>query len=256
MNIPPFVPLRPACCALAAALMLGTPATAQSATRAAPAAVSAPASARAATAGKGPQAARKPLSADAQKLLHWVRQTGDNRGQPFAVIDKRNARLHVFEPGGRLRGTAPVLLGIARGDDTAPGVGDKKLSEVLFHERTTPAGRFVAEHGMNARGENVIWIDYDAAVSMHRVLTTNPKERRLRRLATPSAADNRISYGCVNVPKRFFEDVLVKTLKTPRPVVYVLPETRPLDATFAGMSGAGKPVRRAAVGSAPPGRQP
>jgi len=178
------------------------------------------------------------LTPEAQQLVSWVRQSRNNRDQPFAVIDKRHARLYVFGADGRLRGGAPVLLGLAKGDDTVPGIGNKPLSQVKPEERTTPAGRFAAEHGQNMRGEHVIWVDYDAAVSMHPVLTTNPKERRLERLATPTAADNRVSYGCVNVPRAFFSEVLLKTLSTPHPVVYVLPETRPLSRTFAGFPAA------------------
>lgn len=197
-----------------------------------------------AAAAKNRTAAPATLSAEARQLVAWVRQSGDNQGVPFAVIDKRNARVFVFTPQGRLRGSAPVLLGLARGDDTVPGIGEKPLAQVKPEERTTPAGRFVAEHGTNMRGEHVIWVDYDAAVSMHPVLTTNPKERRLERLATPSVTDNRISYGCVNVPKVFFSSVLLKTLDAPHPIVYVLPETRSLAATFAGF---GSGVRRASA---------
>ncbi len=222
--------------ALAAALALCAPPTAQ--------ALNAPASpAPLASAAPSASVARKaaakpsPLTPDARQLLGWVRASNDHRGQPFAVIDKRNARLMVFDGQARLRGSAPVLLGLARGDDTVPGIGERPLSQVLPHERTTPAGRFVGEHGTNARGEDVVWIDYDAAVSMHPVLTTNAKERRLQRLATPGVADNRISYGCVNVPKAFFANVVLKTLSaTPNPVVYVLPETRPLATAFAGLA--------------------
>ena len=39
----------------------------------------------------------------------------------------------------------------------------------------------------------MVWVDYDAAVSMHRVRTTNAAERRLARLASPGIDDNRIS---------------------------------------------------------------
>lgn len=208
-------------------LMVGTPAWAL--------AYAAPSPAAHGAAAHPPARHVPALSPNVQRLLAWVKQSKDNRGAPFAVIDKRNARLLVFEPGGRLRGSAPVLLGLAKGDDTVPGIGERQLSDIKPEERTTPAGRFVAEHGTNARGEDVIWIDYDAAVSMHRVLTTNPKEHRLQRLATPTVADNRVSYGCVNVPKAFFERAVLKTLNVQRPIVYVLPETRPLGEVFAGM---------------------
>src|SRR5215203_4859542 len=118
------------------------------------------------------------LTPDAAELFESVKRSGDNKGLPFMIIDKRQAHLWVFDPSGKPQGNAPVLLGVARGDHTVPGIGDKKLSEIKTNERTTPAGRFVAELGMNARGEDVVWVDYDAAVSMHRVLTTNPKEQR------------------------------------------------------------------------------
>lgn len=172
------------------------------------------------------------LTPEAARLAQWVRITSDHHGQPFAVIDKQQARLYVFDQRGTLKGDAPILLGLARGDDTVPGIGDKPLSEVQPSERTTPAGRFSAEHGTNARGEHVIWIDYDAAVSMHPVLTTNPAEHRLERLATADVDDNRISYGCVNVPKAFFQNVVLKTLTADHPVVYVLPEVHQMAQVF------------------------
>ena len=99
-------------------------------------------------------------------------------------------------------------------------------------ERTTPAGHFVAERGRNTLGEDVIWVDYDAAVSMHRVRAANPKERRLERLATPAIIDNRISYGCINVPVAFYEAHIRPMFATRRVVVYVLPEVKSVQQVF------------------------
>ena len=178
------------------------------------------------------------LTTDARELFDWVARSRDNEGLPFMLIDKRRAHLWVFDRAGKLQGDAPVLLGVARGDDTAPGIGDKKLSEIKSEERTTPAGRFVAEVGLNARGEDVVWVDYDAAVSMHRVLTTNAKEQRARRLETPTPNDNRVSYGCINVPKWFFENVVSATVNGGSSVVYVLPESRPLRSVFSRLATA------------------
>ena len=172
------------------------------------------------------------LTADAAEVFDWISRSGDNNGLPFMIIDKRQAHLWVFDRSGKPHGSAPVLLGVARGDHTVPGIGDKKLSEIKSEERTTPAGRFVAEVGTNARGEDVVWVDYDSAVSMHRVLTTNAKEQRARRLQTPTPNDNRVSYGCINVPKDFFEDVVSTTVRGGNSIVYVLPESRPLRSVF------------------------
>ena len=125
-----------------------------------------------------------------------------------------------------------MLLGSARGDDSVPGIGDRPLAKILPEERTTPAGRFSAELGENNHGEDILWVDYDNAVSMHRVRAGKASEKRLQRLASVTATDNRISYGCINVPASFYDDV-VKPLFAPRNgIVYVLPETRPVDTLF------------------------
>jgi len=96
------------------------------------------------------------LTAEAAEVFNWVARSRDNDGLPFMIIDKRQAHLWVFDRAGNLQGNAPVLLGVARGDHTVPGIGDKKLSEIKSDERTTPAGRFLAEVGMNARREDVL----------------------------------------------------------------------------------------------------
>jgi hypothetical protein len=172
------------------------------------------------------------LSRDAKATLEHVYATQDNRGAPFIVIDKRRARLWLFDGQGRPTGSTPVLLGFARGDDTVPGIGDKPLKRVRPGERTTPAGRFVAEHGRNLKGDDIIWVDYDAAVSMHRVKDMHRSDKREQRLRTRSIADNRISYGCINIPKAFFDQVLKPELGRAQPVVYLLPETRPVASIF------------------------
>lgn len=177
------------------------------------------------------------LSPDAQTALEQVLASADNAGAPFVVIDKRRARLWVFDAQGRPGGSTPVLLGFARGDDTVPGIGEKPLARVRPGERTTPAGRFVGEHGRNLKGEDIIWVDYDAAVSMHRVKDVHRSDRREQRLRSRSIADNRISYGCINIPKAFYEQVLLGVIGREQPVVYLLPETRPVASIFKASPG-------------------
>jgi hypothetical protein len=178
-------------------------------------------------------AADAPLSADARIAVQTVQRSRDNASLPFIVIDKRRATLWLFDAQGRPLGATPVLLGAARGDATVPGIGDRPLAQVLPHERTTPAGRFVAEFGRNSANEDILWVDYDAAVSLHRVRTANAAEKRLARLASPSVADNRISYGCINVPAAFYDRTLLPQLGGVAPVVYILPETRAVSSLFA-----------------------
>lgn len=171
-------------------------------------------------------------SDEARQLVDWILDANDHRGLPFLVIDKKQAMVFAFHPDGRLRGMAPALLGMAVGDDSAPGIGQRKLSAILPGERTTPAGRFVAALDYNLHGVEILWVDYDAAISLHRVVKGTPNERRAARLASPSPLDNRVSYGCINVPARFFDDVVKPAFTGSNGIVYVLPETRTAQAVF------------------------
>lgn len=184
------------------------------------------ASAPAADFGTSQPSHRTRVTADA------ILRAGDHAAAAFVIIDKLDATIYVFAADGRLRGHSPVLLGSALGDDSVPNIGTRPLDQVQPQERTTPAGRFVAERGRNTQGEDVVWVDYDAAVSMHRVRATNIKERRLERLESPSAHDNRISYGCINIPKSFYETVVAPTFSQRSAVVYVLPEVKSLQQVF------------------------
>ena len=166
------------------------------------------------------------VSQPSREMADWIVDSGDNHLKPFVIVDKKQAKVFVFDATGHLLGSAPVLLGLAIGDDSVPGIGQRKLSSIRPEERTTPAGRFVASLDRNVRGEEILWVDYEAAISMHRVITSNPKERRLQRLASPSTSDRRISYGCINVPVQFYNMVLSPAFAGTDGIVYVLPETR------------------------------
>ena len=184
-----------------------------------------------------------PASPEARRVADWVVASGDNAQLPFIVVDKTDARVFVFQPDGTLRQSAPALLGSATGDDSAPGIGDRPLSSIRPEERTTPAGRFIASLDRNLRGGPMLWIDYETAVSMHPVITSKAVERRAQRLASPTPLDNRISYGCINVPPSFFRDVVMPTFKATQGVVYVLPEVRRLDEVFVGLQRHAAPHR-------------
>lgn len=176
---------------------------------------------------------RESASVDARHMADWILDSGDNHSLPFAIVDKTDAKVFVFTADGQLLGAAPALLGLAVGDDSVPGIGERKLSSIRPDERTTPAGRFVAAMDRNISGKKILWVDYDAAISLHPVITTNLKERRAERLATPSPLDNRVSYGCINVPAQFFERVVSSAFTGTNGIVYVLPETRSPQKVFA-----------------------
>jgi len=166
------------------------------------------------------------------QLADWVIASGGNRDLPFVIVDKVAAEVFVFAADGRLWGASPALLGFARGDDSVPGIGDRKLSAIRPNERTTPAGRFLAAFGPGPGGQKVLWVDYATAISLHPVVTSNPKEHRQKRLQSASPKDNRITFGCINVPAGFYENVVRPAFTGVQAAVYILPETKPLEEVF------------------------
>jgi hypothetical protein len=170
-----------------------------------------------------------------RRVTDWIADTQDNGTLPYMVIDKGAAALLVFDAKGKLLGASPVLIGVATGDDSSPGIGSKDLSQIGPAERTTPAGRFVSRYGRAAGGETVLWIDWSTSVALHAVVTGNRRERRLERLLSPSPADNRVTFGCVNVPTNFYEEKVRPLFRRSGGVVYVLPDTKPLETVFPGV---------------------
>lgn len=171
----------------------------------------------------------------AMRVLGWIDKTHDNGEYPYIVIDKTAARLFLFDPEGKRLGEAPVLIGIAKGDDSSPGVGTKALSELGPAEKTTPAGRYLAKLGYAAGGKRVLWVDYADSVALHAVVTGNKKEHRVARLDSPQVDDNRITFGCINVPTTFYSKTVSPLFKADGGIVYVLPDTKALEDIFPAL---------------------
>ena len=147
-------------------------------------------------------------SAEVRHIADWAVHSGDHAGLPFVVVDKVDSRVFVFDAQGGLRGASPALVGAARGDESPPDIGRRAISSIRPSERTTPAGRFQAVMGKGPKGEDILWVDYDSALALHRVVTHVPQERRLQRLQSQEPAERRITYGCINVPVAFYESVV------------------------------------------------
>jgi len=165
------------------------------------------------------------MSADAAAVAQRILRDGDAAGRPFAIVDKRQGQLVVFDAQGRLAGVTPVLIGRTVGDHSVAGVGERtQTGRLLPGDTTTPAGRFSSEPGRNHEGEAIVWLDYDAALAIHRLREGPAALDRQRRLSTSSAQDNRASAGCVVVPPAFYAAVVEPLLGRHAGLVYILPE--------------------------------
>ena len=144
-------------------------------------------------------------------------------------------RVYVFDAAGRLSGASNALLGLTPGDTAVADIAQRRPASLMPHERSTPAGRFESQPGHNDKGEAIVWVDYAASLAIHRLRPAAASERRAERLASATPDDNRISLGCIVVPVAFYEAVVEPSLGRQRGVVYVLPETRPVQAMFGAI---------------------
>jgi hypothetical protein len=187
-----------------------------------------------AAAGANAQSYAPPDPAAQERALAFaasVMRHGDAEGRAFAIVDKPAATLWVFNGRGQPVASTPVLVGAARGDVAPADIGRRPLSKVRQHEKITTAGRYLTEPGRNLSGEDIVWLDYDEAMSMHRTRHV-AGESRTERLRSPGVADNRITYGCVNVPAGFYDRHIDPLFSRATGVVYVLPERDPVGSLF------------------------
>jgi hypothetical protein len=164
-------------------------------------------------------------SPEVQTVAQWVGTSHDNAGLPFLVVDKVNAQVYAFTPFGQLKATAPILLGMGHGDVMLVS-SSTPMSAITPEKRITPAGRYLSSLVTDAHGKQVLSIDYNNAISLHIVVKGTPAQQRAARLASVTSDDNRISFGCINVPPGFFTEVVKPDFTPASGIVYVLPETR------------------------------
>lgn len=172
-------------------------------------------------------------SAEATRVADWIAASHDNGALPYIVVDKKAAAAFLFDATGTPLAKVPVLIGVAAGDDATPGIGSKKLAEIGPAEKTTPAGRFLAKFGLAVGGQRILWVDFGTSVAMHPIPPdASPKERRRQRMLSPTPDDNRITFGCINVPTAFYTKSVRPRFLKRGGYVYVLPDTKPLEAVF------------------------
>lgn len=167
------------------------------------------------------------------RVADWIAMSKDNGALPYAIVDKNAASLFLFDARGKPLGRVPVLIGIAVGDEATPGIGAKDLAEIGPAEKTTPAGRFLAKFGLAVGRQKVLWVDYATSVALHPIPPkASKKERRRERMLSPTPDDNRITFGCINVPLAFYKKRVSPLFRKKGGIVYVLPDTKPLEEIF------------------------
>lgn len=131
----------------------------------------------------------------------------DNKGIPFIIADKPTGQIFLFKADGELIKFFPALYGKAAGDVLSHPIGQQmtgqEIDQTLDNEKITPAGDYTAVLRPEKNfGLALFFQDAQGnrgSMAIHQVYTGDIKERRLERLASADATDNKVSYGCINV---------------------------------------------------------
>lgn len=152
------------------------------------------------------------MSPLAQTVYENMAPTAKKSGKGFIIADKPNGMLHLFNADGSLLAQDAALFG----KDTGDKLGKSSL---LGGPKITPAGPFSLRVGDSeyAGGKSLDLVEsYDptdnSTIAVHAAYLGDPKEDRLGRLKSASAADNKISYGCVNTAHDTFLNTILPNI--------------------------------------------
>lgn len=150
-------------------------------------------------------------SADAKITADWFVRNGKADGNPFLIADKSHGVMFAFDANGSLIAKSPALFGASKGDALTEAQSNKSIGQSTIADKITPAGVF---HGKAVTGTEygtvVKFADFkNSALAVHRVYLGTPSEKRMERLQSTTADDNRVSYGCINALPEFVDQVLV-----------------------------------------------
>lgn len=179
---------------------------------------------------------------DASKIIHFnkicdeYRQAGE-RALNYAIVNKKKCEMIVYSPKGDTLERFRILLGRHIGDKRAGGYADHSKNPRCY----TAPGDFEisyigqSRHPKDARlyGTNLFFLKGDhtekayigkQSNAIHQIPDSWVKTSRLRAMCSKTLADNRKSFGCVELTAQDcnkLKKYLVKGSK-----VYVLPEEK------------------------------
>lgn len=164
------------------------------------------------------------LHDDKQKVKEWAKLSSKEN---YVIIDKKDCSATVYDKNGEEIKSFEIGIGREIGDDfndTSGLLGKSK--------NTTPAGEFTLIpniYNKSAYGDLTLSLGADAnkahktkkVVAIHKVPKFREKER-LKKFDDGNLANNRMSYGCINLLEDDFKE-LTKYIKGGFKL-YVLPE--------------------------------
>lgn len=150
-----------------------------------------------------PKEAASQMSNEAKIVYQQLAPLAKQQQRGFIIADKKNGKIHFFYSSGQHMASDAALYG--------KDVGDKFQGDSLKGgKKITPAGKFTLKATKDSEYAGGWRLDlaetsFDGGViAIHPAWLGNTKEKRLERLASEDAKDNRVSYGCINTTHELF----------------------------------------------------
>jgi len=155
-----------------------------------------------------------------------------NETEPWLLTDKPNSRIYVIDEEGKEIADTTVCLGATKGE--MPNTADLEGNRYT-ETTTTPAGKHtlgteitISKEDSILYGGKVISIDgtyYAPNSTIAALHVVYPLELELREAAirTPNPDDNRVSWGCINVPKAFWDKYIAPYIHKGS-TIYITPD--------------------------------
>jgi hypothetical protein len=172
----------------------------------------------------------------------YIQQVADNRmranpNKPIAIVDKQMGLTYVIDANGVLAGKSASLTGKTKGDVRSEAAKKTaNVESIAEKDKVTEAGMFDASVKNVPHYGNVITLQIfdNYSIAMHPTYLGAPAEQRQARLESATPEDNRISFGCINVPNEFMQNVVFKVI--PKGVksfpIVVIPESKSIQEFF------------------------
>lgn len=166
------------------------------------------------------------LSSNAQRVYKFnARAALEGNNSSYIIADKDSACMYLLDKNNKLIAKFPAIFGAAKGealntanpDDSVPGKG-----------ATTPAGTYyMGKDSLDAATikefhGRVFDIYGSGDLSFHEPWSEEYK-KRMAALNTPTVADNRISWGCINISRENYEK-FVAPYFAEKSRMYILPD--------------------------------
>jgi len=175
------------------------------------------------------------MQSDTERIVEYNKKNYD--GKYYGIVDKKTCKLNIYDKAGNIVKTLTVGVGKSKGDNLQTGYVSHDSAKKEGGRYTTP-GEFVLDEYSSYSNENYISKkdgkhkvmdlkgdnrgDESGQTAIHMI--PNHRQERVAAMQSETTADNRMSYGCVNLTEDDY-NVMAQYLGEGNKI-FILPEEK------------------------------